>query len=92
MSWAAYDMLASSLCVAGETGKDAEHFVSTKVSVVFVLVGEFRAAIFIETPTGDVPRGDGIVPLRRAGRILVRVPVTDRCEGGGAADEGAVKQ
>jgi hypothetical protein len=82
----------STACVAGETGNDVEHFVSTKVSVVFVLLGELRATIFIETPTGDVPRGDGNVPLRSAGRIFVRVPVTERCDDGTAAGEGIVKQ
>jgi hypothetical protein len=51
---------------------------STRVSVVFVLVGEFKLATFVNVPAGDIARGDCNVPLSRAGKIFVRVPVTVR--------------
>jgi hypothetical protein len=53
---------------------------STRVSVVFVLVGEFKLATFVDIPAGDIARGDCNVPLSKAGRIFVRVPVTVRCD------------
>ena len=46
---------------------------STRVSVVFVLVGEFRAIRFVEVLDGDMARGDCNVPLSKAGKIFVRV-------------------
>jgi hypothetical protein len=69
-----------SLCVlaAGETGNDVEHLMSTRVSVVFVLVGEFKLTIFVDIPDGVIERGDCKVPLSRAGRIFVRVLVAVR--------------
>ena len=70
-------------CVAGETGKDVEHFMSTRVSVVFVLVGEFKFARFDKVPDGEAARGDCRVPLSRAGRIFVSVLVAVRWDGDG---------
>ncbi len=69
--------------VAGETGNDVEHFISTRVSVVFVLVGEFKVTAFGEMPDDGTVRGDCNVPLSRAGKIFVRVLVTVRWD-----DEG----
>ena len=52
---------------------------STRVSVVFVLVGEIKlAALFIDVPDDDIARGDCNVPLSRAGKIFVRVLVAVR--------------
>ena len=51
---------------------------STRVSVVFVLVGEFKITTLFDTLDGELARGDDNVPLSRAGRILVRVLVTVR--------------
>jgi hypothetical protein len=51
---------------------------STRVSVVFVLVGEFKLTTFIDVPDGDIARGDCNVPLSRAGKIFVRVLETVR--------------
>lgn len=58
----------------GETGNDVEHFISTRVSVVFVLVGECKLPTLFDVLTDD----DDNVPLRRAGRILLNVLVTVR--------------
>ena len=55
-----------------------EHFVSTRVSVVLVLVGEFNAAILDELADGETAHGDCIEPLSRAGKIFVRVLGTVR--------------
>jgi hypothetical protein len=65
-------------CAAGETGKDVEQFMSTRVSVVFVLVGEFRLTTFVEVLDGETARGDCNVPLSKAGKIFVRVLVAVR--------------
>jgi len=54
---------------------------STSVSVVFVLVGEFKVTRFVEVPDGETARGDCNVPLSRAGKIFVKVLVTDRWDG-----------
>lgn len=72
--------------VAGETGNDVEHLMSTSVSVVFVLVGEFKLTWFIEVPDGEPARGDCKVPLSRAGKIFVNVLVTVRWDGDGDDD------
>lgn len=60
---------------------------STSVSVVFVLVGEFKLAKFIEVLDGEPARGDCNVPLSRAGKIFVNVLVTVRWAGDGDGDE-----
>ncbi len=72
------DRLLLCILAAGETGNDVEHLMSTRVSVVFVLVGEFKLARFINVPDGDIARGDCNVPLSRAGKIFVRVLVAVR--------------
>ncbi len=72
------------VCVAGETGNDVEHFMSTRVSVVFVLVGEFNIATFDNVPDGEAARGDCNVPLSNAGKIFVKVLVAVRWD----ADDG----
>jgi hypothetical protein len=51
---------------------------STRVSVVFVLVGEFKLATFDNVPDGETARGDCNVPLSKAGKIFVRVLVAVR--------------
>ncbi len=79
-TWLFEDSNELSLCIlaTGETGNDVEHFMSTRVSVVFVLVGEFKFARFVNVPDGDIARGDCNVPLSRAGRIFVRLLDTVR--------------
>lgn len=74
-TWLFEDSNGLSLCIlaAGETGNDVEHLMSTRVSVVFVLVGEFKFARCVDVPTGDSARGDCNVPLSSAGKIFVRV-------------------
>lgn len=67
-----------SIWAIGETGNDIEDLISTIVSVVFVLVGEFKLGTFVDAPDGDIARGDGNVPLSRAGKIFVSVLVTLR--------------
>jgi hypothetical protein len=70
--------LLFNVCAAGETGNDVEHFISTRVSVVFVLVGEFKLTTFVEVLVGEIARGDCNVPLSKAGKIFVRVLVAVR--------------
>lgn len=71
--------------MAGETGNDVEHLVSTSVSVVFVLVGECEVTMFVDMSDGEAERDDDDkVPLRRAGRMLLSVLVTVRCDDAGA--------
>jgi hypothetical protein len=77
-----FNGFVSNLCIAGDTGNDVEHFMSTSVSVVFVLVGEFAAVKPIGTPMGDAERDDGNLPLSRAGKILVNVLVVTLCDNG----------
>ena len=72
--------LLLNICVAGETGNDVEHLMSTRVSVVFVLVGEFNVTAFDNVPDGETARGDCNVPLSSAGKIFVRVLVAVRCD------------
>ena len=67
------------ICVAGETGNDVEHLMSTRVSVVLVLVGEFKATTFDKVLVGETARGDCNVPLSKAGKIFVNVLVAVRC-------------
>ena len=71
--------------MAGETGSDVDDFISTSVSVVFVLVGEFIETAFVVTLVGEIGRGDCNVPLSRAGKIFVKVLLADRCDD----DDGA---
>lgn len=65
--------------MAGETGNDVEHFASTSVSV---LVGEtMERELFVDIALGEVERGEALtVPFSSAGKILVNVPVTVRCD------------
>jgi hypothetical protein len=51
---------------------------STRVSVVFVLVGEFNVGTLADMLAGEIVRGDCNVPLSRAGKIFVRVLVIVR--------------
>ncbi len=48
------------------------------MSVVLVLVGEFKAILFDKVLDGEIARGDCNVPLSRAGKIFVRVLVAVR--------------
>lgn len=66
--------------MAGETGNDVEHLMSTRVSVVLVLVGEFKATTFDKVLDGETARGDCNVPLSKAGKIFVSVLVAVRWE------------
>lgn len=66
--------------MAGETGSDVDDFVSTSVSVVFVLVGEFIEMGFVVTLVGETARGDCSVPLSSAGKIFVNVLLAVRCD------------
>jgi hypothetical protein len=59
---------------------------STRVSVVFVLVGEFKATTFVEVLDGEIARGDCNVPLSKAGKIFVRVLVAVRWDDDGDGD------
>lgn len=56
---------------------------STRVSVVLVLVGEFKLATLVTVSDGDVVHGDCNEPLSRVGKIFVRVFVTVRCDDDG---------
>lgn len=64
--------------IAGDAGKDVDDFISTRVSVVFVLVGE----VIVILVDGEIARGDCKVPLSRAGRIFVNVLVAVRWDEG----------
>lgn len=72
-SWES-DCLIFDAWIAGDTGKDVDDFISTRVSVVFVLVGE----VIVILVDGETARGDCRVPLSRAGRIFVNVLVAVR--------------
>jgi hypothetical protein len=61
---------------------------STSVSVVFVLVGEFKVTTFDKVLDGETARGDCNVPLSRAGKIFVRVLVAVRWDDDGDDDDG----
>ena len=65
--------------MAGETGNDVEHFALTSVSV---LVGEtMERELLLDIALGEVERGEALtVPFSSAGKILVNVPVTVRCD------------
>lgn len=80
------DRFVLNVCGAGETGKDVEHLMSTRVSVVLVLVGEFKATTFDKVVDGEIARGDCIVPLSKAGKIFVNVLVAVRCDDEGDGD------
>ncbi len=60
---------------------------STSVSVVFVLVGEFKVTTFDKVLDGETARGDCNVPLSRAGKIFVRVLVAVRWDDDGDDDD-----
>jgi hypothetical protein len=64
---------------------------STSVSVVFVLVGEFKVTTFDKVLDGETARGDCNVPLSRAGKIFVRVLVAVRWDDGDDDDDDGEK-
>ena len=66
--WESSDFFSS--CVVGETGNDVEHLLSS-------------LAVEFDGSAGEVARGDGNVPLSRAGKMLVKVLVADRCDDDG---------